>query len=280
MRPFIKWPGGKRAVYDQISRYFPKKTFETYIEPFVGAGGGLLGAIKDGRFRRFVGNDACAELMNAIKQSTYYPEPTLEAVNELFDREGLEASEFYYRTRERFNKELGAETIVQAARFIYLNCRCFNGLFRTNKGGGFNVPFGGRKRAFDTQNFRAVTNAFQRVWFTTGDFESVERFVDDKTLVYVDPPYIPLNKDTPRLYGSEFNEEEQLRTARFCRRILERGATVVASNSDARNVGGTNEFLLKAYEGFRVETIEAPRRIGASATTRKRVAELLFIGGE
>lgn len=278
MRPFIRWPGGKRAVYDQILRRFPEKRFETYVEPFVGAGGGILGAIESGRFQRFVGNDACAELINALKRSAYSPGPTLEAIDELLKREGDEASKCYYQTRKRFNEELGTETIEQAARFVYLNFRCFNGLYRTNKNGSFNVPFGGRRRAFDSQNFKSAANALQRVWLATGDFESVEHFVDDKTLVYVDPPYIPINKETPRLYGSEFNKDAQLRTARFCRRLLGRGATVVASNSDAGNVGETNEFLLNAYEGFKVEKIAAPRNIGARAETRKTVTELLFIG--
>lgn len=278
MRPFVKWPGGKQFVYNQISRRFPEKKFETYIEPFSGAGGGLLGAIEEGRFQRFVGNDACAELINALKQSSYSPELLLDAINELFWREGSETSEFYYKTRECFNRALGAETVEQAARFVYLNHRCFNGLYRTNKNGCFNVPFGSGKGAFDEQNFKAVAKELRNVWFTVGDFESVEHFVDAKTLVYVDPPYIPLNKEAPRLYGAKFSEEEQLRTARFCRRLLESGATVIASNSDARNVGGSNEFLINAYKGFKVETIEAPRRIGARADTRKTVTELLFIG--
>ena len=235
-------------------------------------------AIESGIFKRFVANDACGELINALKQASYEPLIVLDAIQRLFEDGKENAEEFYYRVRDQFNQRARDESPEQAARFVYLNHRCFNGLYRTNKNGRFNVPFGSGKGAFDEQNFKAVAKELRNVWFTAGDFESVEHFADAKTLVYVDPPYIPLNKETSRLYGAEFDEEEQLRTARFCRRLLESGATVIASNSDARNVGGSNEFLINAYEGFKVETIEAPRRIGAKADTRKTVTELLFIG--
>ncbi len=278
MRPFVKWPGGKQFVYNQISRRFPEKKFETYIEPFVGAGGGLVKAIESGLFKRFVANDACGELINALKQASYETRIVLDAIQRLFENGKENAEEFYYRVRDQFNQRTGDESPEQAARFVYLNLTCFNGLYRTNKAGSFNTPFGKRRIEFDADNFTEVAKTLKNVWITQGDFEKVEYMVDDKTLVYVDPPYIPLNKETSRLYGAEFNEEEQLRTARFCRRLLESGATVIASNSDARNVGGSNEFLINAYEGFKVETIEAPRRIGAKADTRKTVTELLFIG--
>lgn len=241
-------------------------------------GGGLLKAIESGNFKRFAANDACGELINALKQASYEPQIVLDAIQRLFEDGKENAEEFYYRVRDQFNQKAGDESPEQAARFVYLNLTCFNGLYRTNKAGNFNAPFGKRRIEFDADNFTEVAKTLKNVWITQGDFEKVEHMVDDKTLVYVDPPYIPLNKRTPRLYGSEFNEEEQLRTARFCRRLLGRGATVIASNSDARNVGGSNEFLINAYEGFKVETIEAPRRIGARADTRQTITELLFIG--
>ena len=194
--PFIKWAGGKRQLLAQIRERMPE-SFNNYYEPFVGGGAVIFDLLPTSA----VINDINKALVNAYRQICNATDEFLKKLNELDETMWEDGKEYYYSLREHYNDKLMKEEfdVELAALFVFINKHCFNGLYRVNKKGLFNVPMGAYKNPMicDEKNLRAVSNKLQRVTIVCGDYRKSADFIDENTFVYFDPPYRPIT-DTAR----------------------------------------------------------------------------------
>ena len=272
--PVLKWVGGKRQILGEIKRYIPGG-FGTYHEPFLG-GGAVLFALQPARA---MVNDINAELMNVYAVIKDDIEGLIESLgeHERAYKEHRKPSEYFYSIREldRDRAVYSALTPLQkASRILFLNKTCFNGLFRVNRAGQFNTPFGKYKRPniVNGKMLRAVSGYFNGadIDFSCEDFEVVLEAASREDFVYLDPPYDPLS-DTSSFTGYDrggFDAEEQARLSRVCRRLDERGVKFLLSNS-------ATELIRELYRGFRMEIIKARRAVNARGDGRGGVDEVL-----
>jgi DNA adenine methylase len=263
--PFVKWAGGKSQLIDQYSGFFPPK-FNKYLEPFVG-GGAVFFHLKP---KKAILSDSSGDLMDCytiIKKN----------VNKLIDilkrYQAKHSKNFFYKIRDDYNDQI-LNNIERVAAFIYLNKTGFNGLYRVNRKGEFNVPFGDYKNPtiFDENNLFAVSKLLKNTELYTISFERVLEYARSGDFVYLDPPYYPLNKTSKfTSYTKDaFLEEEQKKLAEVFRQLNKRGAKVMLSNSDTK-------FIKKLYKGFRRETVKANRFISCKGDKRGAITELVIL---
>ncbi|MHC4413058.1 MAG: DNA adenine methylase, partial [Planctomycetota bacterium] len=189
--------------------------------------------------------------------------------------------EFYLDIREQFNPEKISDfTTNTAAKLIFLNRTCFNGLYRVNKKGNFNVPFGRYKkpRICDEENLRAVSSLLQNTEVICAHFEDSRPYIHDKTFVYFDPPYRPLSPTASfTSYSKEdFSEDDQIRLAEFCKSIDKQGAKFLLSNSDPKSEDPMDHFFQDHYKSFNIDTVKSSRAINCKAAKRGQITELLM----
>lgn len=189
---------------------------------------------------------------------------------------------FYYTVRERFNSTaLTEETATdKAAQFIFLNKTCFNGLYRVNRKGQFNVPMGAYKNPTicDYENLRNIHEALQNVTIVCGDYTLSKSFIDKDTFVYLDPPYRPISETSAfTAYSTDaFDDNEQIRLAKFIDEINNSGAKIVLSNSDPKNVNEDDNFFDDLYKNYKINRVEASRAINSKGDKRGKINELLI----
>jgi len=266
--PVVKWAGGKRQIIEQIIKYVPD--FSIYYEPFLG-GGAVLFALQP---EEAVVNDINSELINLYK---VIKDNVDELIEELKQHRNEE--DYYYKIREldRNKDKYSKLTPVQkASRLIYLNKTCYNGLFRVNKAGEFNTPFGNYRNPniVNEITLRAVSNYFNqaRVTFTCKDFEEVLKEAGKEAFVYLDPPYYPIS-DTSSFTGyvkGGFDRDEQIRLKKACDKLNEKGIKFLLSNSAA-------DFIKNLYRDYRIEIITAKRAINSKAERRGEIDEVLVM---
>lgn len=270
-QPFLKWPGGKRHLLPEILPRLPKK-INTYYEPFVGGGAVFFALAAEGRFKRAVLGDYNPDLIRAYNDIAHRCDAVISALTKHVD---AHCEKHYYDVRAWNPYKLGSPEAT--ARFIYLNRTCFNGLFRVNKKGEFNVPFGDYKnpKICDEANLRFVSNSlrFGNVYIIEADFEQTVFPARRGDAVYFDCPYVPVSATSNFVaYGKDgFGPEDQTRLRDVAKRLIDRGVHVLLSNSDT-------PFVRKLYKGFKIERVEAPRRINSKGGKRGNVGELLISG--
>ena len=224
VKPFIKWAGGKSQLINDIRTKYPKRV-ECYCEPFVGSGAVLLDVLTNMKPQKVLINDINAELINTYIQVQQNSDGLIKHLSE-FQEEywGMndeERKNMYLSMREQFNSLKingnGDVNLEKAVLFIFLNKTCFNGLYRVNKKGLFNVPIGSYKKSpiCDSDNLKVISVLLQGVTIRCGDYKDCADFIDDKTFVYIDPPYRPLTTTASFTAYSEtdFNDDEQIRLA-------------------------------------------------------------------
>ena len=255
-RPFIKWVGGKSQLLDEIREKYPSK-IEKYCEPFVGGGAVLFDILSTMHPKTVLINDINKELINTysqIKNNCDGMFSQLSEIQEIYKSHTLEENKaFFYEKRQRYNdlkvNGNGAENLEKAALFIFLNKTCFNGLYRVNSKGFFNVPFNNAKNPLlcDEENLRACSQLLQNVEMRVGDYKECKNFIDSNTFVYIDPPYRPLTQTAAFTSYSEngFTDKEQIELGNFITEISNKGAMVVASNSDPKNSDINDDFFDK-----------------------------------
>lgn len=297
IKPVLKWAGGKAKLVPIFEERYPNELLDgnitTYVEPFVGGGAVLFSMLSKYNFNKVVINDINSELILTYKVIRDYPEKIIKILTELQDRynelQTLELKqEYYYLIRDNFNEGKGninyskiyEKEIEHASFMVFLNKSCFNGLYRENKKGGFNVPFGKKEKinCFDEENILSVSNALKNAIILNGDFEKVNDYIDNNTFVYMDPPYRPLSgKGSFKDYSKEdFNDESQIRLAKFYRELDKKGAKLMESNSDPKNTDEKDEFFDDLYKDFSIERIQAARNINSKGTGRGKVSEILI----
>ncbi|XRP96615.1 DNA adenine methylase [Methanocaldococcus sp. 16A] len=285
VKPFLKWAGGKTQILKQIDENLPNELKEgkikKYIEPFVGGGAVLFYLLQKYEFKEIIINDINEDLMLCYKVVKNDVDRLIEELSSLRDKflslDNEKRKEFYYKIRDEFNKTKNEyDDVKRVAQFIFLNKTCYNGLYRVNKKGEFNVPYGRYKnpKIFDENNLKMVSKLLKNVIIICGDFEIVDKYVDEKSFVYLDPPYKPLNKTSSFTSYTkyDFNDSDQIRLAKFYRKLDNRGTKLMLSNS--YNI----EFFRKLYEGFNIKKVVAKRMINCKGNKRKNdVYELLIM---
>ena len=286
-KPFVKWAGGKGQLLEQLDALLPKDFAErddvTYVEPFVGGGAMLFHMLaKYPNIRRAVINDLNEDLIACYRAIKECPEELIAA---LMDMQAAyracaneeERKEFYLVKRERYNSRQ-AKATETAALFIFLNRTCFNGLYRVNSKGGYNVPFGKATNPLicDEATLRADSQLLQKVDILCSDFEEVMTAVGGKAFFYFDPPYRPLTQTAAfTAYSKEgFGDEQQKRLADFCRRLDAQGHQWLLSNSDPHNTNPNDNFFDDLYAGFGIQRVWANRAINSKADGRGKITEL------
>lgn len=288
-KPFIKWVGGKSQLIGQLEALLPpdfdKKENVTYIEPFVGGGAMLFHMLKTHKnIRRAVINDINPDLTACYTVVRDYPERlvrSLASIQDDYDKiKGEEAKkEYYLHIRDRFNSKAIAGAIENATLFIFLNRTCFNGLYRVNKAGKFNVPYGRYERPLicDADTIYADSDILQNITILTGDFEQTFDYAEGDTFFYFDPPYRPLNSTSNfNNYAKEaFNDVAQIRLKSFCDRLQHEKIPFMLSNSDCLGKDGTDRFFDDLYRNYDIQRVWAARSINADGSKRGKLTEIL-----
>ncbi|GAH54574.1 unnamed protein product, partial [marine sediment metagenome] len=227
------------------------------------------------RFYLFDINPDLVNCYNAIRGNVELLIDELEIIEKKFLKKDRSArKEFYYRVRKEFNSDRAP------AKLIFLNKTCYNGLYRVNRKDEFNVPFGDYKnpKICDAENLLTVSVLLQKAEIICADFEKSDKYIDDKTFVYFDPPYRPLSPTASFTSYSKdnFDEAKQIRLARFCRHIHGKGAKFLLSNSDPKNEDPKDSFFDEHYNGFIIDMVKATRAINCKAACRGQINELLI----
>lgn len=282
IKPFVKWAGGKRQLLTELEKHLPRK-FRRYYEPFVGGGALFFHLFKKDLIKNAIISDRNEDLINAYLVIRDHLQKLIE---ELKSEEFKNNEESYYQIRERFNeirlsRAFKKETkIKRAAMFLYLNRTCFNGLWRVNKKGEYNVPFGKYSNPDWCQEKRlhAVSHALQDIKIACADFEEIVfgqidalNAVQEDDLVYFDPPYQPVS-DTANFTSytrSGFGKKEQKRLQCVFKKLDRRGAFVLESNSDV-------DFIQELYRSYQIHRVKAKRSISSDSNTRGPISEVLI----
>ena len=292
-KPFLKWAGGKRQLIEEISSRFPSElqNHSTYIEPFVGGGAVLFHLLEKKDFENVHIFDINPELTlcyEMLKTSAPKVWSKLKSMVKKYPpHDSNERSEEYYSIRTSWNKGVSkihsmSETkkINRVAQTIFLNKTCFNGLFRVNSKGEFNVPIGSYKNpSFPSeQDLLEVQSALADVIIHLGSFEQCEELIDQNTFLYFDPPYRPLTETSHFVSYSkdQFDDEDQKKLAQFVQDVDQKGAKFILSNSDPKNTIEDDNFFDDLYDGFSIDRVLCNRAINSKASKRGPVTELLI----
>lgn len=289
MHPFVKWAGGKGQLLDVLKANLPNgmgTKITKYAEPFVGGGALLFALLNKYDFEEIYINDNNKELMNVfcvIKKNCCELIKELQRLQDEYEKFDSCAQQlYYYDIRDKFNEINLNENnaVIKAALFIFLNKTCFNGLYRVNKSGKFNVPAGKYKNPLicDKDNLLNISKKIQNVIIQSCDYHDVESFADEKTLVYFDPPYRPLNATSAFTSYTEnqFNDNDQIELANFYKKLSNNGVKVLLSNSDPHNINYEDNFFDDLYGEFNIQRITAVRMINSKAEKRGNITELLI----
>lgn len=285
VKPFIKWVGGKSQLLDEIRKKYPTE-IKRYCEPFIGGGAVLFDVLANFKPKEVLINDINPELTNVYVQVRDNPEDVISILLDMqeafWTMNNMERKEYYYCKRDRFNELIltNSQSIEKAALFIFINKTCFNGLYRVNTKGLYNVPMGAYKKPpiCDAENIRLISGLMQCVDVKCGDYSQCADFIDGNTFVYIDPPYRPLTETASftSYAKTAFGDEEQIQLGHFIERISQKGSKVVASNSDPKNVDKNDNFFDDIYQNFSIERVFANRMINSDSNGRGVITELLI----
>nr|WP_314698925.1 DNA adenine methylase [uncultured Prevotella sp.] len=287
-KPFIKWVGGKTQLIGQLEAELPADfdNWEntTYIEPFVGGGAMLFYMLQ--RYpciQHAIINDINTDLCTCYQTVKNEPELLIEALYDIENTyHNLKTEEerklFFLNVRERYNKK-DLDAVENTTLFFFLNRTCFNGLYRVNKKGLFNVPFGKyvNPTICDPNTIRRDSELLQRVEILNGDFEVTFDYAHDNTLFYFDPPYRPLSNTSSfnDYTKDDFNDNAQIRLKEYCDKIHRAGHKFMLSNSDCKGRNKEDNFFDNLYSSYQIERLVASRSINSNPHKRGKLTEIL-----
>ncbi len=296
-KPFIKWVGGKSQLLEQFENFYPnelrKGIIKNYVEPFLGGGALFFALSQHYNIERAYLSDLNKDLILTYQVIQQRPNDLLDFLEQYqkdYDQtEQEKRKDLFLAIRHHFNlhrfeinyKKLSDNWIPRAAQFIFLNKTCFNGLFRLNSKGEFNVPYGKYKTAmiFDEPNILAVSKLLQRADIQQAHYTSCFDKASETTFVYLDPPYRPISQTASftTYTGAEFDDTEQLQLAQFFRKLdQEKGAKLMLSNSDPKNENPNDDFFEKAYSGYNIFRVSASRAVNCNGEKRGKINEILI----
>lgn len=296
-RPFLKWAGGKRQLMNDLVSRLPKevtksKTIPTYVEPFVGGGSFFFYLQNYYNIDESVIIDINPDLVLAYKTIKSHVKELIVALSkiqtEYLALDETKREKYFYIKRAEFNEvqkiidydSFSESWVERTSLVIFLNRTCFNGLFRQNRKGEFNVPFGKYKNPTicDSENLIEVSMSLKKTTILCGDFQLSEKFISKGTLIYLDPPYRPLKKTTNfTSYTKEgFTDEDQRRLADYYKKMDKIGANLILSNSDPHNSDLKDNFFESLYKKFYIKKVRATRNINSKSENRGSVSELMI----
>ena len=271
VKPFLKWAGGKGQLLEQIKKYYPSelgKSINKYAEPFVGGGAVLFDILSNYNIDEVYIGDSNKELINVYITLR-------DSIDEL-----IPILRKYEQEYLPLDNEQRKQNIELASLLIFLNRTCFNGLYRVNSKGEYNVPMGAYKSPTicDENNLRNVSKALKDVIIYCADYKVSEKFIDDHTFAYFDPPYRPLTSSSSFTAYTEndFDDNKQKELGMFIKKMSSKGAYIVASNSDPKNINAEDNFFDDLYSGLEINRIYASRMINSNASARGKISELLI----
>ncbi len=296
-KPFLKWAGGKNQLLEQFKNYYPaelkNRIIKNYVEPFLGGGAVFFDIAQKFNIERAYLSDINKDLILTYQVIQQQPDDLLEYLahyQKRYDQtEQEQRNELFLTMRTQFNEQrfeidyqkLSDYSVLRAALFIALNKTCFNGLFRLNSKGAFNVPYGKYKTAMilDEANILAVSHLLQRVKIVSAEYTDCWNHVNDQSFVYFDPPYRPVSQTAnfTTYTGFEFKDQEQLQLALFFKKLdQEKGAKLMLSNSDPTFNNPHDNFFEQAYSGYNIFKVSANRAINCDGNKRGKITELLI----
>jgi DNA adenine methylase len=297
-KPFMKWAGGKGQLLDTFKHYYPDELkqgkIEKYFEPFIGGGAVFFDIICNYKIKKAFLCDINGELIIAYKvihrDANKLISRLSEYSKEYFNIQTSEREDYFYKIRDEYNEkrhsidftvDYSTKWIRRTAQMIFLNRTCFNGLFRVNKKGEFNVPFGKyeRPKILDKENILQICFALNIAEIKIGDFTSFKENIDSHSFVYFDPPYRPISLTSSFTSYSkhEFGDYEQIRLGNYYRQLdKETGAKLMLSNSDPANENEADKFFEHLYEGYNINRVSAKRIINSNAAKRGAIKELII----
>lgn len=273
-RPFVKWAGGKSRLAPKIASFFPEY-YNDYYEPFLGSGAVYFEIAP----QRGILNDLNANLIEVYKSIKQNPRGLIREMK-LIEKEYNslktleEKAEYYYGIREEYNHNK-IDRLRKAGFFVFLNKAGWNGMYRENSLGYYNIPFGKKEnlKLFDEQNIISVSQNIQKMKFTTLDYKDAVKSANKGDLIYFDPPYFPLSKTASftDYQKKGFSEQDQKELHGLAVDLVKRGCYVVVSNSNCKKT-------LDLYKDFEIKKIKVSRTIGAKVTTRGKIEEIVALG--
>ena len=287
-KPFIKWVGGKGQLIEQLDSLLPadfdKWEDVTYIEPFVGGGAMLFYMLQRyPNIKHAVINDVNKDLANLYWIVSDFPEALIKSLSYIENKyfalqSDDERRAFFLKCRKWYN-ESKIDYIEKSAYFIFLNQTCFNGLYRVNKKGLINVPFGKYKnpKIRDSATIRKDSELLQKVEILTGDFEKTFDYAKGSTLFYFDPPYRPITKTSAftDYTKDSFNDDSQVRLKEYCDKINKAGYKFMLSNSDGKSVNEDDNLFDTLYANYEIDRVFASRSINRKKKKRGKLTEIL-----
>ena len=296
-KPFVKWVGGKTQLLEDIKRALPtdfsQKKDIIYVEPFVGGGAVLFWilqqfpnikkAIINDIIKKAIINDINPHLITTYRVIKEYPNKLIELLksfqSEYIPLNEEERKNFYLNRRDIYNS-FSLSDIETAALFIFLNRTCFNGLYRVNSKGKFNVPHGryANPKICDEETIWADSQVLQNVEILCGDFAETIAYAAPNALFYFDPPYKPLSKTSSfNSYAKEeFDDDEQIRLRDFCHQISAHKANFILSNSDVKGKDENDNFFDEIYHAYNIRRVMATRMVNANPDKRGKLSELMI----
>ena len=291
-RPFLKWAGGKRQLISEIENRLPADIDEctSYVEPFIGGGAVLFHLLENRSFEEVHISDLNPELILCYRTLQEDAKGVIKHISKMIESypsEQEDRKQSYYAIREDWNSNVGKLSSLskpkkarRVAQTLFLNKTCFNGLFRVNRKGEFNVPIGSYVNPSfpNSEDLLEVQKALQGVTIHEAPFEECESWVNKDSFVYFDPPYRPLSETAHFVSYSkdDFDDQDQERLATLFRDLDQRGAKLLLSNSDPKNTVTDDEFFDNLYSGFNIQRISANRSINSIADNRGPITELLI----
>ncbi|MBA7559618.1 hypothetical protein ES708_01233 [subsurface metagenome] len=271
-KPFLKWVGGKKQIIPQIKQYIPDNYYK-YFEPFVG-GGALFFDLEP---KNAYLNDINKILILAYRNIKNHPREIIKKLEDLqkifYEKNNEERKTYFYKTRDAFNNTK-YDSFLKTSYIIFLNKTCYNGMYRENSKGKFNVPFGKYKnpKILDEKNILAVSKLLQNVTITDYSFKKAVEKAKKGDFIYFDPPYHPLSitSNFTSYSNSGFTKEDQIKLRDVFKDLDKRSCFVMLSNSDTK-------FIREIYKEFTQKTISAARSINCKATGRGKINELLIM---
>ena len=290
VKPIVKWAGGKGQLLEQIKAAYPPglgDVITKYAEPFIGGAAVLFDILSRYCMEQVYISDVNRELVHLYQtvrdNHTELIEILSNLQNDHISRGDSERKEFYNENRMRYNEiklKEDVDWVECSALFVYLNKTCFNGLYRVNSKGEFNVPSGVYKNPCicDAPNIEKAHELLQNVRIECADFSASEQFIDGNTFVYFDPPYRPLTSTSSFTSYTEgqFDDDCQRRLAEYVHMLSDKGAKIMVSNSDPQNTNPNDTFFEKLYAGMNIMKVPASRMINSKGSGRGKINELLI----
>lgn len=275
--PFVKWAGGKRQLLEDINKRMPKN-YNRYYEPFVG-GGAVLFYLQP---KDAIINDINKALMNAYRQIKKSPIELIKAIEELDGNIPEDGKAYYYDIRQRFNDKLIQEDydIELAAMFIFINKHCFNGLYRVNGKGLFNVPYNNSRQAsYNAENIMEISKYLKNVTILDGDFEYACKSAKEGDFIFFDSPYAPLNPSTFESYTKEgFDKDSHIRLAELFKKMTIKGCHCMLTNHNTEFINELYNNIFEDNSKYKIyiDIVSVKRMINSDANNRKGEEVIIY----